>query len=101
MSPARKSPGFGIRMESANTFTVTDAREKFADVVSSVAYSRRPAVITKNGKKAVAVVPYDVLELFAKLEALIDISKADAALADFETSGGLTLEELKKELEAD
>jgi prevent-host-death family protein len=85
-------------MESPSTFTVTAARDNFADVVSSVAYSRRPAVITKNGKKAVAVVPYDVLELLARLEALIDIGEANAALEDFDKNGGLTLEQLKKEL---
>ena len=101
MQPGRKTSGFGSKMESANTFTVTDAREQFADVVTSVAYSRQPAVITKNGKKAVAVVPYDVLELFTKLEALIDVSKANAALEDYEKHGGLTLEELKRELEAE
>jgi len=88
-------------MESANTFTVTDARERFADVVTSVAYSRQPAVITKNGRRAVAVVPYDVLELFTKLEALIDISKANVALENFEKNGGVTLDELKRQLAAE
>ncbi|MFZ1107186.1 MAG: type II toxin-antitoxin system Phd/YefM family antitoxin [Rhodomicrobium sp.] len=93
--------GIGLKMENVNTFTVTDARENFADVVTSVAYSRQPAVITKNGRKAVAVVPYDVLELFTKIEALIDIGKANAALEDYNKNGGLTLDELKKELETE
>ena len=88
-----------ISMEGVDTFTVTDARKGFADMVSRVAYSRKPAVITKNDKRAVAVVPYDMVELFSRLEALVDIGKAFEALEDFEKNGGVSWNDLKRELE--
>lgn len=82
-------------------YTVSEARANFKDVVNEVVYTRQPAIVTKHGEKSVAVVPYDLLELFVRLEALMDLQKAEVALADFEKNGGVGLEELKKELGLD
>jgi prevent-host-death family protein len=95
----KKNATLGRRkMEIALTLTVTEARKQFSDLVSNVVYSHQPAVITRSGKKTVALVPYEVLERFIALEAINDINKARKALSDFKSNGGITLEDLKKEL---
>ncbi len=42
-----------------------------------------------------------LLEIFVRIEALLDISKASKALADYKLRGGVTLEQLKKQLGLD
>lgn len=82
-------------------YTVSEARANFKDVVNEVVYTRQPAIVTKHGEESVAVVPYDLLEIFVRIEALLDISKAGKALADYKLRGGITLEQLKKQLGLD
>ena len=83
------------------TYTVSEARNNLADMINRVAYTEQPAVITKNGKDAVAVVPYRLLELLTRIEAVWDLEKAQKALEDYDTNGGLSLDDLKKELGLD
>lgn len=82
-------------------YTVKEARESFKDLVDGVAYTRQPAIVTKHGNEKVAVIPYDLLELLIRIEAFVDLEKAQEALNDFESSGGVTWDELKKELDLD
>ena len=84
---------------SARKYTVTEAREQFKDVVDNVTYTRQPAIVTKHGREAVAVVPYDLLEIIVRIEAINDLDKARKALDDFEKHGGTSLDDLKKELD--
>jgi prevent-host-death family protein len=95
----RKATSGLIDMENTRTLTVSEARSQFADLVSSVVYTRRAAVITRNGKKTVAVVPYEILERLVALETLKDITRATSALDDYRRNGGVALDDLKKELE--
>jgi prevent-host-death family protein len=99
----RRTGGGVIGMHADDTkavrkYTVTEARNNFKDVVDGVVYTRRPAIVTKHGGESVAVVPYDLLELFTRIEAIMDLSKASKALDDFDKNGGTTLEDFKKEL---
>jgi prevent-host-death family protein len=82
----------------ARKYTVTEARQNFKDVVDQVAYTRQPAIVTKHGEESVAVIPYDLLEVFVRIEAMLDVHKAHKGLRDFELNGGITIDELKKEL---
>lgn len=84
--------------KTARKYTVSEARENFKDVVDCVVYTRQPAIVTKHGEEQVAVVPYDLLELFTRIEAIVDVDKARKALDDFDKSGGMTLADLKKDL---
>lgn len=84
--------------KTVRKYTVTEARNNFKDVVDCVVYTRRPAIVTKHGGESVAVVPYDLLELFTRIEAVLDLSKASKALEDFELNGGTNLDDLEKEL---
>ena len=79
-------------------YTVAEARQSFKDVVDGVAYTRQPAIITKHGGETVAVVPYDLLEIFTRIEAIVDRDTARKALDDFDQNGGISLAELKKQL---
>ena len=83
------------------TYTVSEARKSWADMFNHVAYAEQPAVITKNGKDAVAVVPYRLFDFLTKLEAVLDLEKAEKALEDYEANGGTSLDDLKKELGLD
>lgn len=82
-------------------YTVSDARKNFKDLVDEVVYTRQPAIVTKHGSESVAVVPYDLLEVFVRAEAILDLHKATKALDNFDAHGGTSLEDLKMELEAD
>ena len=92
-----------MRVESgrARKYTVSEARSHFGDVVNTVVYTREPVIVTRHGGDAVAVVPYDLLCIVTRLEALYDLEKASRALDEFEVNGGCTLSELKKELDID
>ena len=85
-------------MTRALSYTVSEARNNFGDVLNRVAYTEQPAVITKHGSQRVAIVPYRLLELLTRLEAVIDLQKAEKALNEFEANGGICLDDLKKEL---
>lgn len=83
---------------SVRKYTVTEARDNFKDVVDGVVYTRQPAIVTKHGNEAVAVVPYEALELLTQIETLLDLHKAGKALDDYNREGGVSLRKLKKEL---
>ncbi len=88
-------------MEKARTYSVTEARENFSEVFHEVAYGGKAAVIRKRGDRAVAVVPYDILELLTRVEAMLDAHNAGVALEDYKTEGGISLEDLKSQLDVD
>lgn len=89
----------GSAMTTLTTYTATEARTKFSDIVNEALWGK-PVVIDRQGRK-VAVVPLAVLERLAELEALVDSAHAQDALDEFHHSGGRTMEEIEKELDND
>jgi prevent-host-death family protein len=89
----------GSAMTTLTTYTATEARTKFSDIVNEALWGK-PVVIDRQGRK-VAVVPIAVLERLAELEAWADSVNAQNALDEFHSSGGRTMEEIEKELEND
>lgn len=85
-------------MSSARTYTVSEARNQLKEVVNRVTYTEQPAVITKHGTEAVAIIPYRMLELLLQVEAILDLNKGEKAFADFEAEGGECLDDLKAKL---
>ncbi len=81
------------------TFTATEARNKFSDIFNQAHYGGG-VLIEKHGKR-VAVVPLEILDRLAELEALIDSADAQRALDEFHQMGGTSLNDLEKELEGD
>lgn len=94
----KKGHGMTARGEPVRKYTVSEARNNFKDVVNEVVYTRQPAIVTKHGGNSVAVVPYDLLEIFMRIEALLDLEKANKAYSDFQAHGGIPLDDLKKKL---
>ena len=86
-------------MSNLTTYKASEARNKFADIFNEAHY-RGPVLIDKHGKK-VAVVPMELLDRLAELEALIDIDHAQKSLAEFQSLGGKTMKELQEELAND
>ena len=80
-------------------YTASEARKQFSDVFN-IAHYGNPVVVTKNGK-SVAVVSLSLLERLIELEAIIDSNDADAALAEFRSSGGRDMEDVLSELDLD
>ena len=81
------------------TFSATEARNNFSDMFDQAHYGGG-VLIEKRGRR-VAVVPLEVLDRLAELEALIDTADAKRALEEFHKTGGTTLGELEKELDDD
>ena len=65
-----------------NTRSITDVREHFADVISSVAYAKDRISLTRNGKPVAAIVPIEDLEALEELEDRIDNQLAREALEE-------------------
>src|SRR5262249_39357211 len=93
----RKSRASNLRgtMMETRTYTVSEVRDNFAEVMNLVTYAEQAAVITKNGKEKAALVPYRLLELFTRIEAVFDLEGAQKALDDFKSNGGVSLDKLK------
>jgi len=91
----------GTKSEKTNfnqmpTFTATEARNNFSDVFNQ-AHFGGGALVQNRGRK-VAVIPLELLERLAELEAVFDQMDAQEALAEFRKQGGVSLDQLEKEL---
>lgn len=82
----------------ATEISLAYALEHFDEFLSQVAYSKDRVVVTNHGKKVAAVVPCEDLELLEKLEEVIDMKDAKAALADVKKCGSIPWQKVKKEL---
>jgi prevent-host-death family protein len=76
-SEAKKIPE-----ERKKEVTTSEAREKFADLIERVCFEKERIVVVRRGKKAVALIPFEDLELleaFEEEEDLEDIKAMEAA----------------------
>lgn len=81
------------------TVSMTYAREHFAELCERVHFREETVVITKGKGKRVAIVPLQSLELLEKIERVIDVARAQSALAEVrEGAATLTLEEIQQAL---
>jgi prevent-host-death family protein len=74
---------------------MTEARHSFADIADQVRIKGERFCISKNNKPALALVPFEDMELLEKLEDIIDLREALKAL---EEPGGISLEAFREEL---
>ncbi len=79
-----------------STKTVAEAREQFSDTINEVVYTKERIVLTRRGKKAVAIIPMEDLELLEDLEARMDLEEAREVLKDVEKHGTVPWEAVKK-----
>lgn len=79
-------------------FSTVEAREQLSTIINRAAFGKERIVLTRRGQELVAVVPIEDLELLRKLEDLIDVEDARAALEEARHKGTISLAELKAEL---
>lgn len=80
------------------TVPFSEAREHFTDLVNEVAYGGKRIVLTRKGKRLVAIVPLDDLQTIEMMEDKIDIAAAKKADTDIKKHGTVSLARIKKEL---
>ena len=82
-------------MVKMNTLSTITAREKFSDLINRSAYGKERIVLTRRGKKLVAVVPLEDLKILEALEDKLDLEEAKEALKE---SGSIPWNKVKAEL---
>ena len=86
----------GVMVEQV---AITDARDDLAEVVNRVTYRGERVVLTRRGKRVVAVVPIADLELLERLEDAADLEEVRSALSDPENAKPIPWEKLKADLD--
>lgn len=66
----------------ANSISVSEARQDFAEVVNRVAYGKERVTVERRGRDLVAIVPMSDVLLLEAIEDQLDLTSARAALAD-------------------
>lgn len=84
------------------TISAEKARNTFSELVSHTAYSKDRVVVTRNGKKMVAIIPIEDFELLEKiidrLEDELDAEDIRAALDEIREGNTVPWEQVKKDL---
>ncbi len=80
------------------TMSSSHAREHFPEVVSESAFGKKRFVVTRRGKRLVAIIPIEDLELIEALEDQIDLEDARRVLADVKKKGATSWKKIKLEL---
>jgi prevent-host-death family protein len=83
-------------------YSTTMAKNAFPEIINRAADGKERVVLTRRGKKVVAVIPYEDLERLQRIEAeeeAEDIREARKALSRYKKTGKARLfSEVKKEL---
>ena len=78
--------------------SMSEVREKFAEVTGRVQFAGERIVMQKHGKTVAVLVPPSDLQALEALEDRLDLLDALDALADYRANGGVDLEALRKDL---
>lgn len=78
--------------------TSVEARERFSEVISRVAYAKDRVVLTRRSKPLAAVVPLEDVELLEELEERADLEALRRARDEVKRKGTVPWKRLKKEL---
>jgi prevent-host-death family protein len=80
------------------TVTAKQLKEASAEVLSRVQYGHERVAITRHGKEVAAVVSIEDARLLERLEGMLDIHDALAAIEEAEREGTISLDELRGRL---
>lgn len=80
------------------TFSTSEARFAFSDVINRAAYGKERVVLTRRGKQIVAVIPVEDLKLIEELEDRLDVEAAKRAWATQGEEPPVPWAEVKKRL---
>ena len=76
--------------------STAEARNEFAEIINRASFGKERFVLTRRGKKLVAIVPVEDMELLEELEDRMDIEAAKAALEESEER--VSYEDMRREL---
>lgn len=65
----------------ADSITVTEARQGFAEIVNRVAYGKERVTVVRRGRDLVAIVPISDILMLEAIEDELDLTAAREALA--------------------
>lgn len=80
------------------TFSTSEARFAFSDVINRAAYGKERVVLTRRGKQIVAVIPVEDLKLIEEIEDRLDVAAAKRAWAAQGKESPAPWAEVKKRL---
>ena len=82
----------------ANSISVSEARQDFAEVVYRVAYGNERVTVVRRGRDLVAIVPMSDILLLEAIEDELDLTAARAALADADGAVRIAWTDLRAKL---
>ena len=80
------------------TVTAKQLKEGSAEILSRVQYGHERFTVTRHGKEVAAVVSIEDARLVERLENVLDVHDALAAIEEAERAGTVSLEELRQKL---
>lgn len=80
------------------TVSAKQLKEHSSDVLGRVQYGKERIAVTKNGKEVAAVVSIEDARLLERLEDVLDVQDALAALDEAERDGTISLDDLRVRL---
>ena len=80
-------------------FSFSEARSHLADIANEVIYAGKRAILTRKGKKVVAIVSIEDLEALQAIEDQIDLDDAKKAITDIKKHGTVSWEAIKRKLD--
>lgn len=72
-----------------------EASEQFSEMVNRAADDKERIVVTRHGKRVVAIVPIEDVEAIERIEDRIDLEEAAKARAEAKEKGTISLAEMK------
>lgn len=82
-----------------STIPFSEARTHLTDIVNEVAYAGKRIILTRKGRKLVAIVPLDDLDAIEAIENKIDLRAAKKAEKDIKKHGTISWKEAKRKLD--
>lgn len=101
---ARECTQCGTLAAVAKTVPVREFRTNLSSLLSEVADRRDHVLVTRNGKPAAALVPIDEYQALEETAEILSdsttLAAIEAGVAELARGEGITLDELRTELEA-
>ena len=80
------------------SITAKQLKDSPAEVLGRVQYGHERVAITRHGKEVAAVVSIEDARLLERLEGMLDVHDALAAIEEPEREGTISLDELREKL---
>lgn len=81
-----------------NTMTTVEARKHFSELINRTSYGKERVILSRRGKKLLALVPLEDLRLIELAEDLIDSRDAELAINEYKNGQVVPLEKIEQHL---